>query len=373
MAPLDTGSVNNVLRLADPFGRGPGPSSADFSSFGAYLRAVRDHKGLSIAQVADATRVRRSYLSAIEEGDLSPLPSRPFAIGYVRAYARALGLDGDAAVARFRAEHPEKAQPLRAPVGVSHERDPRRRVLYAGVGALLAAVALWNVGQRSLVGVQASGAVFPPGAAAWPEPPSDGAIRLGAPTPPPADQTTPRPYATPGLGVPGIDSSATTSGAATTAVDAAAASPPTAAPAPATSPSAPPAVFASHTVIYGVAPGRSGLVIQAQTAAALVVRGPDRTIYFARVLAPGEAYRAPLGRGLTADVSDPDAFAVYMNGRLQGVLGDPQASLDKAAQAKAAARKPPPLGLVREKIDALPVEAPAGAATSQSAAAAKTP
>ncbi len=352
MAPLDTGSVTNLLRLADPFGRGPGPSLADFPAFGPYLRAVREHKGLSLAQVADATRVRRNYLSAIEEGDLAPLPSRPFAVGYVRAYARALGLDGDLAVARFRAEHPEAAQPLRAPVGVSHERDPRRRVLYAGVGALVAAVALWNVAQRSLTGAQGAGPAFPASVKSWPAASPDGPVRLGAPTPPPADQTTPEPYVTPGLDAASLDA------AAKADVTAGSPSPtPPLQPVPAAAPASPPPTLADHAGVYGGSARKSGLVIQAQKAAALIVRGPDRAIYFARVLEPGEAYRAPLGRGLTADVSDPTAFAVYMNGKLKGVLGDPQASLDKAA-----ATRPAPLGLVTEKVDALPVAPFAGAA-----------
>ncbi len=132
MAPLDTGSVTNVVRLAEPLGRGPGPLAADSPTLGAHLRAVREHKGLSLIQVAEATRVRRLYLEALERDDIAPLPSRPFAVGYVRAYGRALGLDGDAAVARFKAENPEATQALRAPLGVSFDANPRRRVIYAG-------------------------------------------------------------------------------------------------------------------------------------------------------------------------------------------------------------------------------------------------
>ena len=45
-----------------------------------------------------------------------------------------------------------------------------------------------------------------------------------------------------------------------------------------------------------------------------------------------------------------------MHGKLQGLLGDPQASLDKAA-----AKKPAALGPVTEKLDALPVSAPEAA------------
>ena len=330
MAPLDTGSVTHVMRLADPFGRGPGPSPASFATLGDFLQAARDHKGLSLAQVADATRVRRIYLEAIERGDLTPLPSRPFAVGYVRSYARCLGLDGDGAVARFKAEHPEAAAQLRAPVGVPSHTDPRRRVLYAALGVVAAAVGLWNVAQRTLTTDPSNSPQFPTGAPAWPQPYPKGPLHLGAATAPPADQTTPKPYVTPGLGVPGIDPDA---------ADDAADKPPSQGPAPggtAVTPPAPsPASFTTRATVYGLPAGKGPIIIQAKAPASLIVRGPQGAIYFARQLETGEAYRAPLGRGLTADVSDPQAFDVYLNGRLSGGLSEPQSPLDEVAQKAA--------------------------------------
>ncbi len=50
----------------------------------------------------------------------------------------------------------------------------------------------------------------------------------------------------------------------------------------------------------------------------LVVRGPAASVYFARQLAAGEAYRAPALPGLTAEVSDPAAVEVFVGRRLQG-------------------------------------------------------
>ena len=321
MAPLDTGSVTNVVRLAEPLGRGPGPLSADSSTLGHHLRAVREHKGLSLVQVAEATRVRRVYLEALEANDLAPLPSRPFAVGYVRAYARALGLDGDAAVARFKTENPEAAQALRAPVGVSRESDSRRRVIYAGMAGLVVALALWNIAQHTLISSARPDAILPASETpAWPELPKPGPVTLGAPTPPPADQTTPKPYVTPGLGVAGVDKNAPTDAAADKHAPDVRPDPP------------PPAVFASRAPIYGVAAKAGGVLIQARSPASLIVRGPAGQIYFARELETDEAYRAPLGRGLTADVSDPNAFLVYNAGKLVGPLSDPQTPVDKAAQ-----------------------------------------
>ncbi len=321
MAPLDTGSVTNVVRLAEPLGRGPGPLATASATLGAYLQAVREHKGLSLLQVAEATRVRRLYLEALERDDVTPLPSRPFAVGYVRAYARALGLDGDAAVARFKTENPEASQALRAPMGVAFDKDPRRQVIYAGVALLIVAVALWNIAQHTLISSARPDAILPVSAQSWPALAPAGPVTLSAPTPPPADQTTPKPYVTPGLGVVGVDKNASTDGAT------ALITPP--APEP-----APPAAFVSRAAIYGASAKGGGVLVQAKSPASLIVRGPAGQIYFARELQTGEAYRAPLGRGLTADASDPDAFVLYVGGKLAGALSEPQTALDKAATAQ---------------------------------------
>ena len=323
MAPLDTGSVTNVVRLAEPIGRGPSPPASGSPTLGHHLRAVREHKGLSLVQVAEATRVRRLYLEAIERDDLAPLPSRPFAVGYVRAYARALGLDGDAAAARFKAENPEESQVLRAPLGVGFDRDPRRRLIYAGVAMLVVAIALWNIAQHQLISAARPDAILPTGAQTWPQSLRSGPVELGAATPPPADQTTPKPYATPGLGVPGVDKNAPT--------DAQAATP--AAPPQAVRPDPPPPErFTTRAAVYGAPAKAGGVLVQAKMPASLIVRGPAGQIYFARELQAGEAYRALLGRGLTADVSDPNAFLLYVGGKLSGPLSEPQTSIDKAAQ-----------------------------------------
>jgi len=317
-----------VLRSTDPFGRGPGPAPADFAHVGHYLRAARDHRGLSLAQVAAETRVRRLYLAALEEGDHAALPSRPFAVGYVRAYARALGLDGDEIVARFRADFPEDRSPLHAPIGVAHEKDQVRRVIYWAGGAVVFAVVLWNVAQRTIINDQpAPGPAFP--AAALQSPlPSPGPVKLGAPTPPPADQTVPQPYVTPGL--PQTDPAASDPNAPPSAgapANVAIAAPP---------PAAGPAQFEAHGAIYGASAKAGDVIIQAKKRAALIVRGPSGAIYFARELAVGDAYRVPRGSHATADVSDPAAFDLYVGGKFQSLLTEPLTPLDVAPPAPVA-------------------------------------
>ena len=68
-------------------------------SAGERLRAAREAQGLSLADVAARTRVPTRHLEAIESGDYSSLPTPTYAIGFAKAYARAIGED-EASIAR---------------------------------------------------------------------------------------------------------------------------------------------------------------------------------------------------------------------------------------------------------------------------------
>ena len=202
---LDTGSVRHLHLVSDAesdegFVAVGQPSVEEGVDIGAALRAARTFRGLTTQDVADATRIRQGYIDALEDLRLEELPSRPFTIGYVRAYANLLGLDGEAAVLRFKSDVPDEGEPLRAPVGVRHEGDPRLAlVLVAGL-LLIGAILLWNVAQRALEKAAptrqvAANASAPRSASA----PAGSAVSLGAPLPAPVESTTPEPYKTPGL------------------------------------------------------------------------------------------------------------------------------------------------------------------------------
>jgi TonB family protein len=75
-----------------------------FASLGAYLKAVRDAAGLTLAEVSERTHIKESFLDAIEQSAYGALPSRPFAIGFVRVYAAFLGLPPADMVNRFKEE-----------------------------------------------------------------------------------------------------------------------------------------------------------------------------------------------------------------------------------------------------------------------------
>lgn len=60
---------------------------------GAELRNAREAAGLTRADIAHQTKIAERHLAAIEEDRLGDLAARTYAVGFSRAYARALGLD----------------------------------------------------------------------------------------------------------------------------------------------------------------------------------------------------------------------------------------------------------------------------------------
>ena len=70
-------------------------------TLGADLRAARVASGMSIEDVASATRVRASVIAAVESDDLAVLGPEVYARGHLRTIATVIGLDPDAVVARL--------------------------------------------------------------------------------------------------------------------------------------------------------------------------------------------------------------------------------------------------------------------------------
>jgi cytoskeleton protein RodZ len=72
-------------------------------SFGVFIRQARETKQLSLEQVASQTRIQQNYLEALEDEDFGRLPGKVFAKGFVKSYAKALGLNEEDALQRFLA------------------------------------------------------------------------------------------------------------------------------------------------------------------------------------------------------------------------------------------------------------------------------
>ncbi|CAN7240832.1 helix-turn-helix domain-containing protein [Phenylobacterium sp. LjRoot164] len=329
--PLDTGGVTS-LDLRNSGDRetnrasGLTPSLEVGPDVGAALKAARELRGLNLQELADSTRIRRSYLAAIEEMRLDELPSRPFTIGYIRAYAAALGLDGDAAVERFRRDEPVTDTALRAPIGVVESKDPRLTLVIGGGMLVIAAIVLWNVAQRAMTAEAPPPHTAPAAAIAKAKLGAPaGPVALGAPLPAPVESTTPTPYETPGL------AEATAAGGSSDAVVAAKKAATLATQADPTAAEPLPPTFVPRGAVYGAQPAASLVTLQARKGASLIVRGNGGAAYFARQLSAGEAYRVPNLKGLTLEVTDPAAFQVFVGGQSKGVMPAPTIAAEKLA------------------------------------------
>ena len=324
---LDAGQAPDEFK-AHPDWKDIAPSIAESVTLGDGLRRARESSGKSLADLSAETKVHSRFLTALEQNDWSSLHSRVFAIGYVRGYAAALGLDEQLAVERFKRDSPDTSAPLKAPIGIAFEDVKRyspRIIAVVAVAAL--AIVGWNVFQR----INLMKAPRASDIAAVPEswtlgdvPGQNGLIDLSAPRAAPLDQTTPALYITPGLEaqLTGIDPNDPAVLAATAAANNAPVQ----------------KAFNPRGAVYGAPATASQVVIQAKKAGALVVRLGDGQALFARQMAAGEAWRAPMGVSATIDVSDPAAFDVYLNGEHGGILPavlTPLAQLNSRAEQAA--------------------------------------
>ncbi|MBI4089349.1 MAG: helix-turn-helix domain-containing protein, partial [Candidatus Levybacteria bacterium] len=99
---------------------------------GARLYEERTRKGYTLDEVAKATKIRSSFLAAIEKGDYKKLPPGTYAHGFVRNYAKFLGLPEREILAVFNREYDEEKFIKVLPEGLLRKDDfPFRRIKLA--------------------------------------------------------------------------------------------------------------------------------------------------------------------------------------------------------------------------------------------------
>ena len=114
-------------------------------SVGDSLRAAREQQGLELSEVASRTRVPLRHLEALEAGNYNSLPSPTYATGFVKAYARTVGVDEVAITRRVRDElansgpRAPEYQPYQAP---DPARVPSRGLTVVTLGVAIAIIIL---------------------------------------------------------------------------------------------------------------------------------------------------------------------------------------------------------------------------------------
>ena len=120
----------------------------------ARLRAAREALGLTTADIAARTRITERHIVALDRGDLAALPGRPYVLGFVRSYARVVGLD-EADLARLARNELDADVPNPA-TRMVHQFDvedpaktPSRLLTWLALALFLAVIAAGGVFWRS--------------------------------------------------------------------------------------------------------------------------------------------------------------------------------------------------------------------------------
>jgi cytoskeletal protein RodZ len=115
-------------------------SGDKLAAFGRWLARERELRGLARDEVVRVVKVAPGVLDALESGDESLMPPRAYAVGYLRAYAAAVGLDADEVVLRYE----EALGPKAASVAPRRAGLPTQVVAGVAIAAaILAAAVAW--------------------------------------------------------------------------------------------------------------------------------------------------------------------------------------------------------------------------------------
>ena len=124
-------------------------------TIGDELRQAREAAGLELNDVAERTKIRLGILNDIEADAHDRLPALTYSLGFVKAYARTVGLDPVAAAERYRLES-HKGDPVPTMVDLQpleEKRLPSRGLIAGSIVVLLAALgAFWAWGAGWLTG-----------------------------------------------------------------------------------------------------------------------------------------------------------------------------------------------------------------------------
>lgn len=116
------------------------------SGAGARLRAAREALRVDLPHVAAETRIPLRHLQAIEDGQFESLPSRAYAIGFSRTFAKAVGLDPAEITDAVRAELSEGTMRRALPAQGMEPGDPARLPSSGLAWAAAAAVLILAIG-----------------------------------------------------------------------------------------------------------------------------------------------------------------------------------------------------------------------------------
>ena len=120
--------------------------------FGSRLREARERRGITLRQIANATKISVGVLDALERNDISRLPGGIFGRAFVRSYAVEVGLDPETTIRDFMTTFPNDSVTAGHPTSERNddfellESDCRRAGTYlslVAISILIAGALLW--------------------------------------------------------------------------------------------------------------------------------------------------------------------------------------------------------------------------------------
>jgi cytoskeleton protein RodZ len=304
-----------------------GEGEHPLETVGQNLRAARLRRGDEIAAVSRELKIRKDHLAALEQDRLEDLPGKTYAIGFIRTYARYLGLDAEEMVERFKQEIAGRADeqgPMAPAAAIHHDerRLPYGWRIVAAIVILLLGYGVWHI----LSADRDVGQAVPP-------PPVLNPPKVAANTPaPPVTTAVPSPAVdSVPLPKPSPDPTPTN---------------PTAAVSPAIGSNAHPDAAAVPVAavppgqVFGAQNKNARVVLRSRGTTHIEVHGRDGMIYINRTLNSGDSYQLPNIVGLTLTTTNGGAVEVDLDGLAMGQAGgalqpvgnvslDPQAIVDR--------------------------------------------
>jgi len=292
-----------------------GDADAPLGTVGQELRGARISRGEDLVSISRILKIRREHLEALEEDNLSALPGRTYAVGFIRAYAEYLGLNPTRTVDRFKTEIAGRDEI--SPNAGFKEDEEEPGLSWGWIVIALIVLAVLGYGAYDLF--IAAGSQSSPSVAAVPSQMIEKAPK-------------PKPHRLAAIPV----------------------KPAAPMPAPPTAPATAP----SHTAVQ---PGPGGqlfgkwnlkprIVLQITQPSRILVQDENGKIYINRILHPGDIYQVANRNGLALTAEHRNAVTVNIDGNPAGPLGsspDAIAALsldfDKVAAAHHIGVAPPPL------------------------------
>ena len=127
-------------------------------TIGKYLKRVRETCGYSLEDVAGITRINLRYLEAIEEDDFAKIPGETFSHGFIRSFARCIGISDEEISSKIRETLKTEPQAVNtqdqddmAERSVVRKPGKARIILPAAAAVILAAllIVLFTSGRES--------------------------------------------------------------------------------------------------------------------------------------------------------------------------------------------------------------------------------